>query len=53
MSKNFEIGQTALWFDGRNNQPVVITGIVAGGYLIRTQTGMTVGPVKSDVAILR
>ncbi len=42
-----------LYWNGKANEPVELVKKVNGGWIIRTQAGTLIGPVKESPAILR
>ena len=46
-------GETKLYYDGKTNEPVELVLKVGGGWLVRLQNRMIVGPIKESIRILR
>ena len=46
-------GETKLYYNGKANEPVELVSKVSGGWLVRLQNRMIVGPIRESIRILR
>jgi hypothetical protein len=49
---NRPTGSKMLWFDGNRNHAVEIVDVVSGGYIVKMENGILVGPVGEHKAFI-